>query len=732
MANSQEQDKEYRGILNTILYMGYAVLLFHFYVFCNNVFQQLGIPLGLLDRFIRTLNNSTHVFEQVWYSKLAALFLLLVYVLGNVSKKKISATWNDAFLYGLIGILLYFGSTLLLTLKNLNFNLINLLYVLSTVTGFLILIKAAGVAGSIINLKMGDDPWNEENESFMQETRLMETEYSVNIPTLFRYKNKILKGWINIVNPFRAAIVLGTPGSGKTFAIINNYIKQQIEKGYTMYVYDFKFPDLSRVAYHYFQKNKHVYQKMYGIIPKFVTINFDDPRRSNRCNPLIPSLMTDIIDASEASTTVLLNLSKAWVQKQGEFFTESPIKYFTACIWYMKLYHDKKVREFLQTLPVEERTKPGITNHINYCTFPHIIEFAAHDYEEVFPLIYAEPELENNIKPFFNALKNGAKEQLEGQIASALLPLSTLNSKTLYWVMTGDEFTLDINNPKDPKILCAGNNPDRQVVYGAALGLYNARLVKLVNRKDQLKSSIIVDELPTIYFRGLNTLIATARSNRVSTILGLQDLSQLIVEYGKDVAQAIFNTIGNVFSGQVFGETAKTLSSRFGKIVQQRQSFNVTEKETTTNFSTQMDSVIPESKISNLSQGNMVGAIADEKGQEIQQKMFHAQIVISQQMIDELKKLPPIPPIEKYSHLSDEELMELVDDNYKKVKTDVNQLIKEQLDELRNGERSYLLSDMKTADPNYLTGSIPGGTANNESNDQDQYDPTDDEYSDDN
>ena len=728
MANSQEQDKEYRGILNTIMFMGYAVLLFHFYVFCNNVFQQLGIPLGILDQFIRSLNTSTHIFEQVWYSKLAALFLLLVYVLGNKSKKNITASWNDVFLYGLIGVLLYFGSAFLLSLRNLSFDLINLLYALTTVTGYLILIKAAGIADSIINLKMGDDPWNEENESFMQETRLMDTEYSVNIPTQFKYKNKVYKGWINIVNPFRAAIVLGTPGSGKTFAIINNYIKQQIQKGYTMYIYDYKFPDLSRVAYHYFQKNKHVYQNMYGKIPKFVTINFDDPRRSNRCNPLMPSLMTDIIDASEASTTVLLNLSKAWIQKQGEFFTESPIKFFTACIWYMKLYHDRKVKEFLQTLPKEERTKPGVTDHINYCTFPHIIEFAAHEYEEIFPLIYSEPELENNIKPFFNALKNGAKEQLEGQIASALLPLSTLNSKTLYWVMTGDDFSLDINNPEDPKILCAGNNPDRQVVYGAALGLYNARLVKLVNRKDQLKSSIIVDELPTIYFRGLNNLIATARSNRVSTILGLQDLTQLIVEYGKDVAQSIFNTIGNVFSGQVFGDTAKTLSSRFGKIVQQRQSFNVTEKETTTNFSTQMDSVIPESKISNLSQGSMVGAVADEKGQEIPQKMFHAQIVISKEMIEEMKTLPPIPPVEKYNHLSDDELMALIDDNYKKVKTDVNQLIKEQLDELRNGEFNYILNGLKTADPNYLTGSEPLESISEEYDEEEEYDPANDEY----
>jgi len=730
MANSQEQDKEYRGILNTIMFMGYAVLLFHFYVFCNNVFQQLGIPLGLLDRFIRSLNSSTHVFEQVWYSKLAALFLLLVYVLGNKSKKNITATWNDAFLYGLIGILLYFGSALLLTLRNLSYNLINLLYVLSTVSGYLILIKAAGIADSIINLKMGDDPFNEENESFMQETVLVDNEYSVNIPTLFTYKKKLYKGWINVVNVFRAAMVLGTPGSGKSFAVVNNYIRQQIQKGFTMFIYDFKFPDLSRIAYFYLLKYQDVYKKMYGKVPRFYTINFDDPRRSHRCNPLLPRLMTDIIDAQEASATILLNLNKSWLQKQGDFFVESPITFLMSCIWYMKRFNDRQVEAFLETLPESEREKPGVADHINYCTFPHIIEFANHDYEEIFPLMAAETELENLIQPFFSALKNGAKEQLEGQIASARIPLSRMASPSLYWVMTGNDFSLDINNPDAPKILCVGNNPDRQSVYGAALGLYNARLIKLVNRKGRLKSSIIVDELPTIYMRGLDNLIATARSNKVSTLLGLQDLTQLIRDYGDKEAKAIFNTIGNIFSGQVVGETAKNLSSRFGKNVQQRQSFNVTEKETTTNFSTAMDSVIPESKISNLSQGWFVGSIADNFDATIKQKIFHAQIVVDKEMIDELSKLPEIPALKAYENLSDKQVQEMMNEQFKQVKTEVTNLIKTELDAIRQGPNSHLLRDLRTADPNYLTGEAADEESDHENSDE--YDAVNDEYAVDN
>ena len=705
MANSTEHDKEYQGIMNTIIYFGYAILLFHFYIYCNDVFRQLGFNWSILNNFIRSLNNGTHLFEKVWYSKLAAVFVLLIYVFGNKSKKNISASWSGAALWLLIGGLLYFGSTIILSLRGFSFNTINLTYTLLTLGGYMVLIKGAGIADSIINIKQDIDPFNEENESFMQETSLMQDEYSVNIPTLFYYKKKWIKGWINFINSFRALMVLGTPGSGKSFAIINNFIRQMIEKGFTMYIYDFKFPDLSRIAHFYLSQNQDIYKKMYnGKVPKFYTINFDDARRSHRCNPLLPRLMTDIIDADEAATTIMYNLNKSWIQKQGDFFVMSPIAFFKACIWYMKKLNDKLEREYLATLSEEERKKPGVSNHINYCTFPHIIEFIGHIYDEIFPLMMAEADLEGIIQPFFSALKNKAAEQLEGQIASARIPLSALASPTLYWVMTGNDFSLDINNKEDPKILCVGNNPDRQTVYGPALGLYNARLVKIINKKDQAKCALIVDELPTIYFRGLNNLIATGRSNRIATILALQDFSQLIADYGKEQATTIFNTIGNIISGQVVGETAKTLSSRFGKNVQESQSHNITEKEVTTNLSTKMDSVIPESKISNLSQGTFVGAIADNVGQEVKQKIFHAKIIVDQKMIDELKNLPQIPILDTYKDLTDEQVREMLEDNMRKIKKDVRFLIRRELDALRNGPRGNMLSGLLTEHSDYLNG----------------------------
>ena len=288
------------------------------------------------------------------------------------------------------------------------------------------------------------------------------------------------------------------------------------------------------IAYNHMLNN----QKGYGKNPpSFYVINFDDPEHSHRCNPIHPAFMTDIADAYESAYTIMMNLNRTWIQKQGDFFVESPIVLFAAIIRYLKLFEDGK-----------------------YCTFPHAIEFLCRPYEQIFPILTSYPELENYLSPFSDAWQGGAAEQLAGQIASAKIPLSRMISPQLYWIMTGDDFTLDINNPKEPKILCVGNNPDRQNIYGAALGLYNSRIVKLINKKGMLKSGVIIDELPTIYFKGLDNLIATARSNKVAVCLGFQDFSQLKRDYGDKEAAVVMNTVGNIFSGQVVGETAKTLS----------------------------------------------------------------------------------------------------------------------------------------------------------------------------
>ena len=252
--------------------------------------------------------------------------------------------------------------------------------------------------------------------------------------------------------------------------------------------------------------------------------------------------------------------------------------------------------------------------------------------------------------------------------------------------MTGDDFTLDINNPREPKVLVVGNNPDRQNIYSAALGLYNSRIVKLINKKKQLKSSVIIDELPTIYFRGLDNLIATARSNKVAVCLGFQDFSQLTRDYGDKESKVIQNTVGNVFSGQVVGETAKTLSERFGKVLQQRQSMTINRNDKSTSISTQLDSLIPASKISNLTQGMFVGAVSDNFDERIEQKIFHAEIVVDvAKVAAEAKAYQPIPIIAEFlNEDGSDNLNETIEANYKRVKQEILSLVESEIERIKN------------------------------------------------
>ena len=541
------------------------------------------------------------------------------------------------------------------------------LYTTTLTGGFFCLLASGLWISRLLKNNLLEDVFNTENESFLQETKLMENEYSVNLRTKFWFKGKMYNGFINLVNIFRATIILGTPGSGKSYAIVNQFIKQTIEKAYALYIYDFKFDDLSIIAYNHLIKYRHRYK----VPPKFYVINFDNPRKSHRCNPLAPELMTDISDAYESSYTIMLNLNKSWVQKQGDFFVESPIVLFTAIIWFLKLYENGK-----------------------YCTFPHAIELLNKRYEDGFTILTSYPDLENYLSPFVDAWKGGAAEQLMGQIASAKIPLSRLISPQLYWVMSGSDFTLDINNPKEPKVLCVGNNPDRISIYGAALGLYNSRIVKLINKKKQLKSCVIIDELPTIFFKGLDNLIATARSNKVAVVLGFQDFSQLKRDYGDKEAAVIMSTVGNVFSGQVVGETAKTLSERFGKILQKRESMSINRNDTSTSISTQLDSLIPASKISTLSQGMFVGAVADNFGETIEQKIFHAQIVVDNEAVQkETAAYQPIPEISSFLDENGNDTMEeQIRANYRQIKQDIVELVENELIRIENDpELKHLL-----------------------------------------
>ena len=656
---AQEDDLRALGKIMDFL-RAVSIILAIMNVYWYEAMHIWGVTIGVVDRILINFNRTGGLFHSILYTKLFSLLLLALSCLGTKGVKAEKMSWNRIWTVLAVGFCLFFLNwwILLLPISHLGNAT---LYIFTMTAGYICLLMGGLWMSRLLKHNLMEDVFNNENESFMQETKLMENEYSVNLPTRFYYKKKWQRGWINVVNPFRATIVLGTPGSGKSFAVVNNYIKQQIEKGYSMYIYDFKFPDLSTIAYNHMMNH----QNGYKVKPQFHVINFDDPRRSHRCNPIHPDFMSDISDAYESAYTIMLNLNKTWVQKQGDFFVESPIILFAAIIWYLRIYKNGK-----------------------YCTFPHAIELLNRRYEDVFPILTSYPELENYLSPFMDAWQGGAMEQLAGQIASAKIPLSRMISPQLYWVMSASEFTLDINNPEEPKILCVGNNPDRQNIYGAALGLYNSRIVKLINKKGQLKSSVIIDELPTIYFKGLDNLIATARSNKVAVCLGFQDFSQLVRDYGDKEAKVVINTVGNIFSRQVVGETAKTLSEHFGKVLQKRQSISINRQDVSTSINTQMDSLIPPSKISGLTQGMFVGSVSDNFTERIEQKIFHAEIVVDTDKVKrEESHYQPIPIINDFKDADGNDCMkQTIQDNYNQIKEDVKQIVKDELGRIANDE----------------------------------------------
>ena len=656
-----QQEDDLRALAK-IMEFGRAVSIFllvvHVYVYCYPSITAWHLNLAVMDRILVNFNNTTGIFNCILWSKLLAVLLLAVSCLGTHGVKGEKITWPKIYAALVAGCALFFLNWWLLELP-LPHAANTAFYIFTLTAGYLALLMSGLWMSRLYSHNLMEDVFNMENESFMQETRLMENEYSVNLPTRFYYKKRWNNGFVNIVNIFRACMVIGTPGSGKSYAIVNSYIRQLIAKGFAIYIYDYKFDDLSTIAYNSLLKNMDKYE----VKPRFYVINFDDPHRSHRCNPINPEFMTDISDAYEASYTIMLNLNRTWIEKQGDFFVESPIILLAAIIWYLKIY------------------KNGI-----YCTFPHAVELLNKPYSDLFTILTSYPELENYLSPFMDAWKGNAQDQLQGQIASAKIPLTRMISPQLYWVMTGNDFSLDINNPKEPKLLCVGNNPDRQNIYSAALGLYNSRIVKLINKKKQLKCAVIIDELPTIYFRGLDNLIATARSNKVGVLLGFQDFSQLTRDYGEKESKVIQNTVGNIFSGQVVGETAKTLSERFGKVLQQRQSISINRQDVSTSINTQLDSLIPASKIANLSQGTFVGAVADNFDERIEQKIFHAEIVVDHTKISaEEKAYQKIPVINDFKDRNGNDIMmQQIQRNYDQIKADAQAIINEEMRRIKN------------------------------------------------
>ncbi|SIO53542.1 conjugal transfer protein MobC [Chitinophaga niabensis] len=658
-----ENIQELRKILDFIRFGSILLLLIHFYSVCFPVVYELGWSLELLNRVIFNLSNNFPILSGFFKPKLAILLLLCISLLGVKGRKDEKLTIQAIVTYLGIGMLFYLSSTWLLQITAPP-TIIACLYVSLTSTGYVLILTGGTKVSRFIKNRLDKDVFNDWAEQFPQEERLLSDEYSVNLPTEYKFRDKIRKGWINI-QTFRACIVSGTPGSGKSFWVVRNYIQQLVEKQFCFFLYDFKFPDLTLILYNHALKHAH----KYPVRPQFFVINFDDLSRTHRCNVLYPETMLELTDASESSQTLMLALNRDWIKKISDFFVQSCILFVTAIFWFLKKYDGGR-----------------------YCTLPHAIELAQMEYDELFPVLSMEREIEVLINPFISAYLRGANEQLEGQIASAKISLARLVSPSIYYVLTGSDFTLNVNNPESPKIVSVGNNPAKQSTYGAVISLYVERMHKLINKKNQQPCALIYDEYPTL--TASVDLISTARSNRIAVLVGLQDMSQMVRDYGKEQAEVIMNICGNIISGQVLGDSAKALSERIGRINQLKESFSISANDTSISKSTQLESAIPVSRISNLSSGEFVGAVADTPQQPIKNKVFHARIINDIEAIKKeeaaYKQLPIIRNIDEHT----------VMENFYQVKRDARYIIDTEMNKIRNSPTmKHLIKKSKNNPP---------------------------------
>jgi len=641
-----ENDQAMRKILDMTRLISIALLLLHFYETCYGAFAHWHWVSALTDRLLANIVR-TGLFHPFLKSKLIALAFLAIALIGVRGKKDEKQTTKSALLYLVTGLFFFLISYFFLLLP-VKLEWLALLYMGVTALGYLLMMSGGIMLSRIIRDKLTGDIFNRDQETFPQEERLLENEYSVNLPVKYILKGKERHGWINFINLFRALLVLGSPGSGKSYFIIRHVITQHIRKGFAMFVYDFKMPDLAVIAYNTWLK----YKDSYKVVPKFFSINFDDLSRSSRCNPLDPSALLDLTDAVESARTILLGLNREWIKKQGDFFVESPINFLTAIIWYLRKYNDGE-----------------------FCTLPHVIELMQADYDSLFTLLSTQKEIDVLINPFISAYKRDAVEQLEGQIASAKITMARIASPQLYYVLSGNEFTLDINNPKEPKIVCMGNNPQKIQSYGAVLSLFTNRLLKIINQKDKLKCSLVFDEFPTLTTDIIPT-ISTGRSNLISTCLGIQDASQLRKDYGREQADVIMNITGNMAVGQVSGDTAKSVSEKIGRIMQDRESLSINRSDTSISRSKQLEAAVPPSRISALSSGEFVGMIADNPDCKVELKAFHCEIVNDHDALKkEIGAYVPLPEVRKINGA-------IVERNYLQIKQDIRDIIELEMERL--------------------------------------------------
>lgn len=639
-----EESKELQGIYSLFRTTIYISLLLEFFMYALDSEAMAGLG-GIVGSFHRRLALLS-MYQFMPYSKMVTLMLVIITCIGTRNKKQIEFDARRMVFYPLsIGFALMAVSVLVYNsdrharLWLLKANM--WVYMAASVVGTVLVHTALDNVSKYFKDGMLKDRFNFENESFEQTTELVENKYSVNIPMRYYYKGKFRKGWINIVNPFRGTWVVGTPGSGKTFSVIEPYIRQHAAKGFAMVVYDYKFPTLATKLYYHYRKNQ-----TQGRLPKdcnFNIINFVNVEYSARINPIQQKYIGNLAAAQETAETLIESLQKGQKSSGGgsdQFFQTSATNFLAACIFFFVNYNKKPFDEdgnelFPEYGEDKETHHKRLTGRVfkdarqvgnkeyqvqpaywkgQYSDMPHVLSFLNHSYDEIFEVLETDPEVFPLLGPFMTAFHNQAMEQLEGMIGTLRVQTSRLATKESYWVFSGDDFDLKVSDPRHPSYLLIANDPEMESIIGSLNALILNRLVTRVNSGmgKNIPVSIIVDELPTLYFHKIDRLIGTARSNKVAVTLGFQELPQLEADYGKVGKDKIITTVGNVVSGSARSkETLDWLSGDiFGKVVQLKKGITIDRDRTSINLNENMDSLVPASKISDMASGWLCGQTA--------------------------------------------------------------------------------------------------------------------------
>lgn len=672
--------------------------MYNYFRSCIYFFLIIEIVMNLpitadnkITQFILDLFARFKVFNSVAGCKICELICILVVCIGTKAKKALKFNLKTMVIYpACTGILLvglcFIFYNMSWGMSWMGFPANRILYAICSIVGTMLFHQGLDGIAKYYNHKVGEDRFNFENESFEQSEKKIDTPYSVNIPMLYYWKRRLHNGFINIGNPFRGTIVLGTPGSGKSFGIIDPFIRQHSAKGFAMMVYDYKFPTLAKTLFYQFCKNRKK-----GKLPDncgFRIVNFTDVEYSNRINPIQRKYIPDLAAASETAATLLASLNKGGGEKKGgseAFFTNSAENFLAAIIYFFVNFRPtgfkdgKKLKRYIShkgkklelvirhwdeynaldengnvVLDFVDNTGRDVStdeDHMfvdlnnfsyldrsgtkidiercwyedesgkevepdtitgEYSDMPHVLSFLGRKYSEVFDILMMDDKISSLMAPFKSAYENKANDQLEGMVGTLRVNAARLVSPEAYWVFTGDDFDLKISDPKAPSYLVIANDPEKEQVIGSLNALVLNRLITRVNSKGNIPVSLIVDELPTLYFHKIDRLIGTARSNKVAVTLGFQELPQLEADYGKVGMQKIITTCGNIFMGAARNKETLEWAQNdvFGKAKQTSTSITINDSKISTSISEKLDYLVPAAKIADMATGWLAGQAA--------------------------------------------------------------------------------------------------------------------------